>query len=52
MVEGYVIVTVVICVTELSCELLSWCGLSGEHETADQLLNQFKWGHAFLSLNR
>lgn len=25
---------------------------SGEEETADLLLGKFKWGHAFLSLNR
>lgn len=25
---------------------------SGEEETANLLLGKFKWGHAFLSLNR
>lgn len=25
---------------------------SGEEETADLLLGKFKWGHAFLTLNR
>eukprot|EP00257_Ricinus_communis_P021284 XP_015580731.1 ribosome biogenesis protein TSR3 homolog [Ricinus communis] len=36
------------CVEALSAALI----ICGEEETADLLLNKFKWGHAFLSLNR
>ncbi|MED6209336.1 hypothetical protein PIB30_053652 [Stylosanthes scabra] len=36
------------CVEALSAALI----ICGEEETADLLLDKFKWGHAFLSLNR
>ncbi|KAM7523705.1 hypothetical protein LguiA_013607 [Lonicera macranthoides] len=36
------------CVEALSAALI----ICGEKETADLLLGKFKWGHAFLSLNR
>ncbi|KAF8405964.1 hypothetical protein HHK36_008044 [Tetracentron sinense] len=36
------------CVEALSAALI----ICGEEETANLLLNKFKWGHAFLSLNR
>ncbi|XP_022774929.1 ribosome biogenesis protein TSR3 homolog [Durio zibethinus] len=36
------------CVEALSAALL----ICGEEETANMLLGKFKWGHAFLSLNR
>ncbi|MBA0581938.1 hypothetical protein Gorai_024096 [Gossypium raimondii] len=36
------------CVEALSAALL----ICGEEETANLLLGKFKWGHAFLSLNR
>ncbi|KAF9611531.1 hypothetical protein IFM89_032931 [Coptis chinensis] len=35
-----------------TADILHLCFYSGEEETANLLLGKFKWGHAFLSLNR
>uniref|UniRef100_A0A9I9DFB1 18S rRNA aminocarboxypropyltransferase n=1 Tax=Cucumis melo TaxID=3656 RepID=A0A9I9DFB1_CUCME len=44
------------CVEALAAALIIWENdlrfISGEGETADLLLSKFKWGHAFLSVNR